>query len=200
MYGMIYLGWIEGKFDEAEKQLQTSIKLEPLSAIDHADLAWTLLMARKFEEALAVAKVGIELDNNSFLSHRIAGLCYIVLHRYMEAIATFQYLVNLSNRHPQAINGLIWSYCSNGDFEEARKLMNELEVRSITKDIASAYYDFGISAAYMGDLNMAFDALEKAYNEIDIHIITIKVAPYVPASLRKDQRFQNLLDRIGFPQ
>jgi pentatricopeptide repeat protein len=157
-------------------------------------------MARKFEEALAVAKAGIELDNNSFLSHRIAGLCYIVMHRYMEAIATFQYLINLSNRHPQAINGLIWAYCSNGDFEAARKLMNELEVRSITKDIVSAYYDFGISAAYMGDLNMAFDALEKAYDDLDPHILSMKRAPYVPASLRKDQRFQHLLDRIGFPK
>jgi pentatricopeptide repeat protein len=157
-------------------------------------------MAHKFEEALAIAKTGIELDNNSFLSHRIAGLCYIVLHRYGEAIATFQYLVNRSDRHPQAVNGLIWAYCSNGNFEEAKKLMTELEVRSTTKDNVTAYYYFGISAAYLGDLNTAFDALEKAYNDIDLHIISIKVAPYVPASLRKDQRFQNLLDRIGFPK
>ena len=133
MYGMICLGWVDGKFDEAEEQLQIAIKLEPLSAIDHADLAWTLLMAGKFEEALAIAKTGIELDNNSFLSHRIAGLCYIVLQRYDEAIATFQYLVNLSNRHQQAVNGLIWAYCSNGNFEEARKLMRELETRSVAR-------------------------------------------------------------------
>lgn len=200
MYGMICLGWVEGKFDEAEEQLRIAIKLEPLSAIDHADLAWTLLMARKFEEALAIAKMGIELDNSSFLSHRIAGLCYIVLQHPEKAIATFHYLVNISNRHAQAVNSLIWAYCCNGNFEEAKKLMNELEARLATKDIGSAHFDFGLSVAYIGNVNFAFDALEKAYNDLDPHILTIKRAPYVPALLRNDPRFQNLLDRIGFPE
>jgi tetratricopeptide (TPR) repeat protein len=200
MYGMICLGWVDGNFNEALEQLQTAIKLEPLSAIDHADLAWTLLMAGKFENALTVARTGIELDNYSFLSHRIAGLCYIVLQRYDEAIATFQYLVNLSNRHQQAVTGLIWGYSSNGNIEEARKLMNELEERAATDYKESAYFDFGLSAAYLGDLDTAFNALEKAYDDLDPHILTIKRAPYVPASLRNDPRFQNLLDRIGFPK
>jgi len=198
MYGMICLGWVDGNFDEAEVQLRTAIKLEPLSAIDHADLAWTLLIGGKFEEALAIAKTGIELDHNSFLSHRIAGLCCIVLNRYDEAIATFKYLVKLSTRHHQAINGLIWAYCRNANFDEAKELMNELEARS--KDVGSAYFDFGLSAAYLGDLDTAFEALEKAYNDLDPHILTIKRAPYVPALLRNDPRFQILLDRVGFPK
>jgi len=199
LYAMICLGWIDRNFDEAERQGRIATRLEPLSAIDHADLAWTLLMAGKFEDALTIAKTGIELDNSSFLSHRVAGLCYLVLHHYNEAIATFQHLVNFSNRHPQAVNCLIWAYCSNENFEEAKRLMNELEIRVTTKDIVSAYYDFGLSAAYMGDLDIAFEALEQAYNDIDIHMLTMKVAPYVPSLLRNDKRFQNLLDRIGFP-
>ncbi|GAA4430684.1 adenylate/guanylate cyclase domain-containing protein [Pontibacter saemangeumensis] len=195
MLGMICLGWVDGNFEGAEEQLQAAIKLEPLSAIDHADLAWTLLMARKFEEALTVAKLGIELDNNSFLSHRITGLCYIVLQRYDEAIATFQYLVNLSARHQQAINGLIWAYCGKGKFEEASLLMKELDSKP-----GSAHYDYGLSAAYLGDLDRAFTALEKACDELDPHILTINKAPYIPASLREDPRFQHILERIGFPQ
>ncbi|MGK2864947.1 MAG: adenylate/guanylate cyclase domain-containing protein [Chitinophagaceae bacterium] len=197
IYAMLCLGWVEGKFDEAEEQARIAIKREPLSAIDHADFAWTLLMARKFDEALAIAKTGIELDNNSFLSHRIAGLCYIVLQRYNEAIAEFLYLINLSNRHQQAITGLIWAYCSNGNIDEARKLKEELEIRSAMEHIG--HIDFGISAAYLGDLDISFDAFEKAYNDLDPHILTIKCAPYIPAILRNDPRFQNLLERIGFP-
>ncbi len=83
---MCYLAFIEGKFEEGEKHGQIAIKLEPLSAIDHADLAWTLLIAHKFQEALAFAKTGIELDGNSFLSHRIKGLCHIALRRYQEQL------------------------------------------------------------------------------------------------------------------
>ena len=65
IYAMICLGWVEGKFDEAEEQARIAIKREPLRAINHADFAWTLLMARKFDEALVIAKTGIELDRLS---------------------------------------------------------------------------------------------------------------------------------------
>ena len=200
MYGMICLGWIDGKFDEAEEQLQIAIKLEPLSAIDHADLAWTLLMANKFETALVFAKTGIELDNSSFLSHRIAGLCYLVLERFDEAISAFQNLVTFSNGHLQAINGLIWAYCCKGNLEEARKLYRELEIKSGADNVASAFFDYGLSAAYLGNLDASFAALEKSYDDLDPHILTIKRAPYVPASLRNDRRFQIIIDRIGFPE
>ncbi len=69
--------------------------------------------------------------------------------------------------------------------------MNELEARSAKDYKGSAYFDFGLSAAYLGDLDTAFNALEKANNDPDPHILTIKRAPYVPALLRNDPRFQN---------
>jgi adenylate cyclase len=196
-YGMLYLAWIDGKFDEAEKQGQIAIKLEPLSAIDHADLAWVLYTAGKFEEGLAAAKTGIELDANSFLSHRLAGLSYIGLGRYEEAIETFESLAKMSSRHQHALTGLIWAYCNNKNFEEARKLMNELKTRSQTQHITPTH--FGIAAAWLGDLDAAFDLLEKAYDDPDPNIVQLKYSPYGPAALRNDPRFQNLLDKIGFP-
>ena len=198
IYGMVCLAWVEGKFEEAREQCLKAIKLEPLSAIDHADLAWALYTAGKFEEALTYAKTGIELDGNSFLSHRVAGLCYMGLKRYEEAIDTFTYLMKISNRHPHAVNSMIWAYCSNGNFEEARELITELEKRSVTEYIAGTY--FGLSAAYSGNLDASFNYLEQAYDDCDPILITLKFLPYVPPLLRNDPRFQNILDRIGFPE
>jgi len=192
------LQWFEGNFAKAEKHGRIAIKLEPLSAIDHADLAWTLHAAGKFDEALAMAKTGIELDTHSFLSHRLAGLSYMASSRYEEAIDAFSHLINISNRHQHAVNGLIWAYCGNGNVEEARVLMNELEERSATEYIAGTYA--GLSAAYLGDMNKAFYYLEQAYNDRDPNMVQIKHSRYVPPSLKNDPRFQNLLDRIGFPK
>lgn len=198
LYGMAYLGFSQGKFDEAERQGRIAIKLEPLSAIDHADLSWTLYTARKFEEALAIAKTGIELDANSFLSQRLAGLCYIALKRYDEAIDTFNHIMKISRRHHHAVNSLIWAYCSNGNVEDAKGLMDELQKRSETEYIAGTY--LGLSAAWLGDIDNAFIYLENAYNDHEPILVTLKHAPCVPALLRNDPRFQNLLDRIGFPK
>jgi len=198
LYAMSYLAWVQGKFDEAEKQAHMAINLEPLSAIDHADLSSILYTANKFEEALTYAKTGIELDANSFLSQRLAGLCYMALKRYEEAIDTFANLMKISNGHQHAANSLIWAYCSNGNVDKARELMNELEKRSATEYIAGTYW--GISAAYLNDLDTALNYLERAYDDRDPALITLKYFPAVPASLRIDLRFQNLLDRIGFPK
>jgi len=197
LYSMICLGFIDGKFDEAERQGKMAIKLEPLSAIDHADLAWTLYVARKYQESLTMAKTGIELDNNSFLSHRIAGLAYMGLNRYEEAIEKFKYLMKISDRNQHAINNLIWAYCNNGNLEEASELMNELIERSSTEYIAGTYA--GISAAYLGDLERAISFLEKAYFDHDPILMTIRWAPHIPEQLKKDARFQQLLRNIGFP-
>jgi len=148
LFGMLYLAFIEGNFEEAENQGLIAIRQEPFSAIDQADLAWSLLIAHKFDEAIAFAQTGIELDSNSFLSHRIAGLCYITLKHYEKAIATFKNLISFSNRNQLAVTGVIWAYCSNGNFDEARVLMNELEQRAKKEYIAKT--QLGLSAAYLG--------------------------------------------------
>jgi pentatricopeptide repeat protein len=197
-YGLAYLTHVCGNFEGAERQGRIAVKLEPLSAIDHADLAWTLYTANKFEEALTVARIGIELDANSFLSHRIAGLCYTGLQRHDEAINTFKYLLKISNRHQHAVNSLIWAYCSKGDFEEAKGLMNELKERSANEYLSGVY--LAVSAAWLGEIGMAISYLENAYNDHDPILFTLKNAPNVPASLKHDSRFQSLIKRMNYPE
>lgn len=191
-------GWIEGNFAEAERYGRMAVRLEPLSAIDHADLAWTLHAAGKFEEALAMAETGIELDPHSFISHRIKALCCMELQQHDKAIETFQYLLNLSNRHQHAVNGLIWAYCMRGDREEAKALLNELEQRAVTEYIGGTY--LGLSAACLGDMDKAFVYLEQACHDRDPILVQIKHSRYVPQALKSDFRFQQLLDKMQFPQ
>ena len=127
----------------------------------------------------------------------MAGLSYIGLKRFDEAIETFQNLIKMSNRHQHAVTGLIWAYCHNKNFEEAKVLMEELKKRSSTEYIAPTY--FGIAAAYLGDLDTAFELLQKAYDDHEPNVIQLKHTPYGPAELRNDPRFQDLLDKIDYP-
>ncbi len=198
LYGMVLLSFVEGKFEEGERQGRIAIRLEPLSAVDHADLAWTLLTGGKLDEALEMAKTAIDLDGNSFLSHRVAGLCLLAMERYEEAIEKFNYLVQISNRHQHAINSLIWAYCGNRNMEGARALMEELKARSRSEYIAGTY--LANSAAWLGDIDSALIYLEQAWHDHDPILSHVKHDRNVCPALKADPRFQQFLDRVGFPK
>ena len=197
-YGWNYLACVEGKFDEAEKHGHILIKLEPLSATYYGFYSLILHIAGKFKEALAVCKMGIELDATSFLCFLNEGNIYITMHKYDEAIHSYEAAMKISNRHHFIVNGLIWTYCLKGDYEKARILMNELKERSANEYIASTFTAF--SAAYLGDLDEAFDLLEAAYDNRDPILLILKYENWGPVAFRNDPRFEKILDKIGLPK
>jgi len=196
-YGWNYLTSIEGKFDEAEKHGEMAISLEPLSSLCHAEYALILHCAGKFKEALTVCKRGIELDADSFLSHVTAGCILMSLQEYEEAISSFETAMKLSNRHSFAAHPFIWIYCITGHAEQGRIMMNELKERSKTEYLAMALT--ALSAAYLGDMDLAYEYLEQAYTERDPSLIMLKYEPWMPDFLKDDPRFQKFLDRMHFP-
>ncbi|HZZ76181.1 MAG TPA: adenylate/guanylate cyclase domain-containing protein [Puia sp.] len=196
-YGWNYLATVEGKFEEAEKHGEMSIRLEPLSSYFHASYSLILHCAGKYKEALAVCKMAIELDAHSFLSYTSAGCIHMALGQYDEAISFFETSLTLSNRHSFSVHPFIWIYCVTGRPDKARVLMNELKERSKFEYLSSALT--ALSAAYLNDMDEAFDYIEKAFVERDPSLILLKYEPWVPEGLKSHKRFQKILERIGFP-
>ena len=117
----------------------------------------------KFKEALAVCKTGIELDANSFLCYATAGCIHTALRQYDEAISCFETSLILSNRHSFTVHPFIRIYCTTGQFDKARVLMNELKERSKSEYLSNALT--ALSAAYLNDMDEAFNYLEKAFDD-----------------------------------
>ena len=196
-YGWNYLTMVEGKFDEGEKHGEALIKLEPLNGSYYGTFSLTLYTIRKLEKALEVCRAGIELDGNSFLCLISEGNILFDLGRYEESISSYEKALKISNRHHFAITGLIWDYCLTGEIEKAHDLMNELKYRSEKEYLSKTFT--GLSAAYMGDLDEAFECLELAYIDRDPILLNLKYENWGPAAFRNDARFQKILDKVGFP-
>src|SRR6185369_4907495 len=160
-YSWNYLACVEGKFEEADKYGATAVQLEPLSALCYANYSFTLHFGGKFSEAIAACKTGIELDPNSFLCHFSAGGVYTSLGQYDEAISAYETALALSNRHHFALSPLILTHCVMGNFSKASQLMDELKEKSLKGYVSKTLVAF--AAAYLEDLDQAFDFLEKAY-------------------------------------
>ena len=196
-YGLNILAWIKGEFEEAEERGRIAKMLEPLSSITHAAYGAILYSAGKFEAALEECKKGLEIDAYSFLCRFYEGNSYMALEKYEEARVVYEKAMKISNRHAFAQNGLIITNSLLGNTAKAKSLMKDLKQRYKKSYVASAFT--GISAAYLNDLDEAFDYLEKAYTERDPSILTLKYAYWVPENLRSDKRFEPLLKKIGFP-
>ena len=76
--------------------------------------------------------------------------------------------------------------------------MNELKEKSKSEYVANTFT--ALSAAYLNENEDAFNYFEKAYIDKDPILLLLKYLQWVPLHIRDDPRFQNLLDRIGFPE
>lgn len=199
-YALFYLAWIENDFVKAEEQMKYAIELEPLSAIGYAIQTCMFYTENKHKEAVQAAKTGVELDAGSYLSHRMMGSSYVELGELDEAIRIFKYCIEISKRFQWSITDLLWAYCRNGNKEEAIILLEELKKRAATENICYAY--LGLSEAWLGNINTAMEYIQKAFDNREPILITFKIkdVPGMPDTLRKDPRFQQLVEKIAFSE
>ena len=197
-YGYNYLCWIVGDFDEAEKHGLAAIKVEPLHSISYGTYSLILHAAGKFEKALEICQTGIDLDANSFLCRLNEGNIYLAMRRYEKALTAYEAALKISNRHHFMITGLIATYCGMNKREKALPLMEELKQRAGKEYISFTF--LGICSAHLNDLENAFDYFDKACENREPILLSIKYEHWIPDNLRTDIRFKDLLSRIGFPK
>jgi TolB-like protein len=91
------------------------------------------------------------------------------------------------------------SYFKTNHTVESSLILGELQNKSeVTASGSSAFYTAMIYAV-MGNKDLAFTWLEKAYRNHEVEMYWLKVEPPFE-SLRGDPRYQAMLDKVGFPK
>ena len=198
-FGHYYLCWIEGKFEEGERHLNIAIELEPYNAMCHVNRCAVLLSARKLEEAFLSAKQGYELDPDSMIGNRGLGLNYLYNKQYAEATKYLEFASKLSNYAAFNQVDLINLYTSMGLSEKAIAVMEELKLLvSAGKYVSSCLMSFAYG--FLGEIDEAFNWLERAYEEHDAYLCILQYYPFLPVTLRQDSRFKPIIGKMNFPK
>jgi TolB-like protein len=124
---------------------------------------------------------------------------YMYMKEYDKAISIakqlFKELPNVESPRLEAIQAI--SYYKTRRLDESNIIITKLKQRSEVNVGGSPSFYLAMIYTEMGDINSAFEWLEKSYHDHEVEMYWLKVEPpFEP--LRRDPRFNELLDKVGF--
>jgi serine/threonine protein kinase len=186
-----------GRFDESLAEIQRAFEIDPLSLVTNAVKGWLFYQARQPERAARQLRETLELDGNFPIAHEVLGQVCQQQGRHAEAVAELEKAVELSGKTPLYLASLAHGYGLIGRTERANEILAELFRQSETRYVSPFF--IAVVYAGLGDLDNAFQWLEKARIEGSYRFLYLRVYPIFDP-LRADPRFAELLRRAGFPQ
>jgi len=190
----IYLSLLEAKYKESIDHLERAQELDPLNLHVKSRLGFVYYYSRDFDRAIEQFKVIVAFDPNNPFGHLGLMEVFGIRGRYDEALAEGQKLLESGMRAVAVVGSLGAWYGFAGKKDKALELLSELKARSNQGYVSS----FWIAAIYMGlgEMDKAFERLEKAYAERDGNLIFI-TAPAPFDALSPDPRYKQLLKKMG---
>jgi serine/threonine protein kinase/TolB-like protein/Tfp pilus assembly protein PilF len=183
-----------GRSDEAMALANKALQLDSISPFVNGNLASILYFTRQADRLIEQAHKMIDMNGNSSDGHTWLGRAYMQKGLYDQAIPELQ-----KSADPQTGDGLAqlgYTYAMAGRKSEALKTVSDLEA------LAGRRYSSSVRIACvyvgLGDKERAFEWLEKGYAGRSDHLTQLKTDPMFD-SLRSDQRFADLLRRVGLP-
>jgi DNA-binding winged helix-turn-helix (wHTH) protein/Tfp pilus assembly protein PilF len=214
----------EWDWEGAERELRRAVADDPGYAHGHHDYAWFLVSVGRFDEAVAEMEIARDLDPLSPLANADVGWVYLRARRYDEAIVQIERTFEIEPEFPPAFACLELAYVYKGMYAEARAValrhMTELSAdTTILSAVAEAEPAEGLRLAWrwrlgrrleesrmpyptaaiyaaLGERDLAFEFLERAFAARDPMMVSINVDPAFDG-LRPDPRFADLLRRVG---
>jgi DNA-binding SARP family transcriptional activator len=180
--------------DRALAEARRALELDPLSLTAHGDLGQIYFYTRQYDQAIEVYDKTLELDPNRYRVYLWIGLIYEQKRMYEDAIAAFL-KAKTDELNTEVLASLGSAYALAGKRAEALSVSNELNQRSAQHYVSP--YNRSLLFLSLGEMDKAFEWLERAYDERAEWMIYLSVDPRFDP-LRADGRFINLLRRIGF--
>ena len=187
-----------GRVDEAIIQSRQAQKHDPLDLIISTLLGMSYYFSRKFDESVAEGKKTLTMAPDYLPVYLWLGMAYEQKGQYEESIDILIRGKQLTSGTDIKINSLLGHvYAKAGRTELATSELNELQIRAKRQYVSA----FNLARINLG-LDRKEDALtwlEKGYEERSTWLTWINVDPSFD-SLRKEPRFQSIIDRMNFPQ
>jgi eukaryotic-like serine/threonine-protein kinase len=186
---------VMGRFEEAVRELERALDLDPLSSPISANLAAAYSYVGQHDHAIEHIRSTIDLDPSLIAAQSLYAVLLSRAGRFDEAVAEGERCLRIPGSGLWGKHALGIIYATEGRTEQARRIAEELETEPSLPTLSS-----GLARIYavLGDRDHALKWLEAAYLARSSNLAFVCRCPELQG-LRGDPRFVDLLHRMGLP-
>jgi len=188
---------ILGRIDDAIRDLQRAVELDPLSLPYNNALANALTAAGRYEEAEAQSDRTLEID--PAFQAGVEGRGWLLLHQgdLEGAIERFTAVRALNPRRDKSVGALGFAYGLAGRLEEARECLELLRSWHDADRGGSITFEIALVHAGLGEVDEACRYLRNAFEKRDPGILFLNTSVRGWGSAREASCFRAIVDEIG---
>ena len=184
------LSWVLGNLDQAINLREQAVALDPLRADSFLDLGYLLYVAGRYDKAQAELRRALDLSPKAPFAHFTLGLILVFEEKPKEALAEIE--KEPSEWAKLTSEALV--YHALGREEDSNAILGEL----IAEHHTDSAFQIAEEYAFRGESDRSFEWLERAYQQRDPGLTTIKTDPLLKY-LRQDRRYTELLKKMRLP-
>ena len=185
-----------GRSAEGFKEVLLAQESDPLSLAINTDVGFHHYYNRRYDSAVKQLSAVVEMRSDFPPAHLWLGRTYQELKKYPEALEEYRQVSDKIGDWPVAVAARGYVNGVSGRTAEARddlaNLAKQAEARFVTA------YGVALIHAALGEKDLAFTWLEKAFAERSHWLVWLRLDPRWDA-IRADARFEQLLSRVGLP-
>jgi serine/threonine-protein kinase len=193
-YGLFYLQWAAGRFEEGLAHAKQAVQIDPLSAWARAMLAVTYFPVDP-EKSLETALQSLQIDPEFYLGRWAQLTALNLLGRFAEAAEVGETALRSFGRPLWMMALLARTYARLGRKADSEALYMELKWRAKREYLGPLF--LGVAALAAGEKD---EAMRLAQHARAIGDPTLMGAKYWPefVDMREDPRFQEILRAQGW--
>ena len=169
-----------------------AISRDPLNTNSYVTRFFALLFARRYDEAVTLSRDLERTKPHLFTWPVLLAYALVIQNKFKDA-EVYQQLAPADDYNRLVNQSVIYS--RTGRAGEVPAIVANL--RRLYGDAAS--YQFGQIFSQSGDVDLAFEALNRAWEIRDSGLIRIKTDPFIDP-IRADSRYAALMRKLNFPQ
>jgi TolB-like protein/Flp pilus assembly protein TadD len=187
---------IRSRHDEALAEAKRALELDPVNLMISTWVGLRYYLAHDYAHAIEQNRDSVELDPNFAAAHLLLGEDYVQAGLRNQAVDKLKKAADLSGDSPIYRAQVGVALAVAGRKREALRIAHELE--AISRERYVSPYGLAQIYAALNKKEDTFKWLQAAYDEHAVWIGYLAVDPIFDR-YRSDQRFKDLLRRVGLP-